>query len=74
MYQAPDFVKVSVKVKDVFAGYAQKCPYDFMDTSSYTTNPPIVTNCPTTDPNYTYSAYIYTAVMAPANCYSTLNM
>lgn len=29
MYQKPDFVKVSLKVSDVFANYSQtKCPMD----------------------------------------------
>lgn len=30
MYQKPDFIKVSVKVKDVFASYNTSCPHDEM--------------------------------------------
>lgn len=35
MYQAPDFVKVSTRVKDVFAGYGS-CPWDEFTYLSYT--------------------------------------
>ena len=35
MYQKPDFVRVSVKVKDVFANYLQTgCPHDETQTGT----------------------------------------
>ena len=63
MYQKPDFMKVSVKVKDVFASYNTGCPHD-----EYLgwTNP-----CTTDDPNYTYEDFL--ALGWGSSCYSTLN-
>ena len=63
MYQKPDFIKVSVKVKDVFANYQTTgCPMD--EWSGYTTP------CENTD---AYVYFTYVSQGAAYQCYSTLN-
>ena len=64
MYQKPDFIKVSVKVKDVFANYQTTgCP---MDELRQYTNP-----CTEDDPNYTYETYV--SLGLAHQCYGTYN-
>ena len=64
MYQKPDFIKVSVKVKDVFANYqASGCP---MDESRQYTQP-----CTEDDPNYIYNSFI--GLGLAHQCYTTSN-
>lgn len=51
MYQKPDFLTVSVKVKDVFSSYlASGCPHD--EYTSYTSP------CSTADENYVHMDYL----------------
>lgn len=67
MYQKPDFIKVSVKVDDVFANYdATGCPQD--EFAGWQFQEP----CEGTD-NYKYVAYTYTSMGYTYECYSTHN-
>ena len=65
MYQKPDFIKVSVKVKDVFANYlATGCPEDEFLLWQFT-DP-----CEGTD-DYKQVASTYTGTGIGHQCYST---
>lgn len=63
MYQKPDFLKVSVKVKDMFAYGDSNCPHD--EYESYTSP------CTESDPNYVYRDYL--AMGWGDGCYSIFN-
>ena len=67
MYTAPDFVKVSVKAKDIFSGYQEHCPMDeyHMD---HNTVP-----CDDSDPNYWFEHDTYVGMGMTYMCYGTLN-
>lgn len=67
MYTAPDFVKVSVKAKDIFAGYVTGCPMDQFQQESYTIP------CSPSDPNYSVTSDTYIGLGWTATCYSTQN-
>ncbi len=64
MYKAPDFVKVSTKMKDVFAGYG--CVWQ---RGYYGSNMSDDKNC-TADEHTPYSLFPDTA---PGNCNETFN-
>lgn len=67
MYQKPDFIKVSVKVDDVFANYdATGCPEDEGAFWQYTIP------CEGTD-EYDYVQGTYTGIGFAHQCYSSLN-
>lgn len=66
MYQKPDFIKVSVKVNDVFASYITTgCPQDERGIWMYT-DP-----CEGTS-NYKYVESTFTGMGLAHQCYSTL--
>ena len=65
MYKAPDFVKVSVKAKDIFSGYGTHCPMDQFQQESYTIP------CSPSDPNYNLVANTYIGLGWGDSCYST---
>lgn len=66
MYKAPDFVKVSVKAKDIFSGYnVEHCPMDQFQQESYTIP------CSPSDPNYSLVANTYIGLGWGDSCYST---
>lgn len=65
MYNAPDFVKVSVKAKDIFSGYDTHCPMDEYKLENNTIP------CGPDDPNYTISLDTYVGMGWAATCYST---
>jgi hypothetical protein len=65
MYQKPDFVKVSVKVKDVFANYSgTSCPMDEGTVNLLVASPCYVITVPDTT---------YVAQGWGIGCYSTNN-
>lgn len=64
MYQAPDFVKISTKVKDVFAGYGA-CPMDGYFYYSHTGEPNTCFD--------TYNDNTFVTMKGFWQCYSTLN-
>lgn len=67
MYQKPDFVKVSLKVSDVFASYGTTgCPQDEEHKWAYTIP------CEGTD-DYTEIHNTYTGMGFGHQCYSSLN-
>ncbi len=68
MYQKPDFIKVSVKVNDIFAGYNTDsgCPEDEFLYWNYTVP------CEGT-PDYRQEANTFTGLGWGSGCYSTLN-
>ena len=67
MYQKPDFVKVSLKVSDVFANYnATGCPEDEFLQWQYTVP------CEGTD-DYHQVANTYTGMGLAHQCYSGFN-
>lgn len=66
MYNAPDFVKVSVRAKDIFSGYnVEHCPMDQFQQESYTIP------CSPSDPNYNLVANTYIGLGWGDSCYST---
>jgi len=66
MYQKPDFIKVSVKVNDVFASYVSTgCPEDERGAWVYTIP------CEDT-PSYEYVESTFTGMGLGHQCYSTL--
>lgn len=68
MYQKPDFMKVSVKVQDVFSGYlATGCPYDEETVINYTVP------CTESDPNYSYNHSTYVSEGWGHQCYTIFN-
>ena len=67
MYSAPDFVKVSVKAKDIFSGYEEHCPMDMLVQTNHTVP------CSDSDPNYTVFTITYVGEGIGYQCYSTYN-
>jgi hypothetical protein len=66
MYQKPDFVKVSLKVSDIFASYlATGCPEDEFVYQTHVVN----TNCKDTDQTNTFTGVYQQA----HHCYSEFN-
>lgn len=66
MYQSPDFVKVDVNVKDVFANYLQTgCPMDQFGIWRY------IAPCEGT-PDYAFEGDTYISLGWGDGCYSTL--
>ena len=66
MYQKPDFIKVSVKVNDVFANYSSTgCPADERGMWTYTIP------CEGTE-NYHYVEGTMVSLGLASQCYTTL--
>lgn len=66
MYQKPDFIKISVKVNDVFASYTSTgCPQDEQGSWMFTEP------CEGSD-NYHYVENTFSGMGLGHKCYSTL--
>ena len=65
MYTAPDFIRVSVKAKDIFSGYDTHCPMDEFRFER-NTNP-----CTAADPRYEIVVNTYVGEGWGLGCYST---